>query len=1400
MPVVLYTKAFFKYLKCVAFSLGINLLFISVVLALPQGAQVESGFATVTSSNANTLDITASNNTIINFSSFNIAKNETVDITLPSNTSSLLARDTGGNASQIMGSLFSNGTLVLTNPNGINFGPSANVQVNNLIASSLDIASNNFINGNYVFEHTPNAAYGQVSNAGTITAKNLVLQGSSVNNSGVIQATMGTVHLISGDQTTVSFDPQGLIKVAINQQTSGKLAGVANAVTNSGQIQAVRVVMAAQTAADIFENVINQSGEVKATQMVAQNGVIRIIANGNVQVSGNLAAPGGKIEISSTERSVRIDQALAAAAQAINISAGKNVVINAPVTTQGNTTISAKNNIVVNADVITDSGNLSLLADSDLDGVGALLQAPGTLIKTTTFGDILIQSSGTGTIANISSAGNLSLNPGKTPAVFNQQINSMAMVALSLLINKEVTLNAANTIYIIGQNWDNNGTFVPQTSQVVLTGPLDAQVLGSNNFNDLIIDPNLNLANPQIGHYPLAFFDQNGQYIPSSAEDNATDISKNVSFDAGATQTINGAFIVQGGFGKLVNINSTSLSIPWQLDILGDYAISYASIQNTTNINTTGPPIAPLYTQNLLGNSGFDFSNAGPVWIGSQDSLNWSDPYNWNGGFAPGVGDIATLGAIASEAKQSLYSNSNSIIDPAFSGTIAGLNISSAYTGTLIFERALSLAGPGSSVISGKLFSTTSIQITSLGDIVFAGPTVLIAPQTNISSQNNIIINAPISAQGNTTFAANNNIYVNANVTVDSGNLSFLADADLDGHGAFIQAVGTSISTTTWGHITIQGSGQNYLANINSAGDITLKQGGAPVVFNAGSGVPNALIRNNITTQGSFIISPNVTVNANNTQYDIGTNWINLGTFNPQISTVTLTSTNQAEIIGQNTFYNLDVQVPGKVVKFDTIAAVDVLNNLSLIGGYGNLLTLESLNPGQQWSIEAPENTDIEYALIGDSISIRGPPLVPLHSSSLGNNTNWDIDPYWVGAGTDSLWSDGLNWDTGTSPQPTDVVTFDGTAHGVSGAIPNKNSVIDTTFTIVSLTISGYTGIITQNASLTVTGAYSQSSGTVVLSSVDSFGSVALSGGTFTAPPGVMSVSGSWANSGVFNANGGTVIFDGTTVISGSSDTSFNNIVITAASVTCNAPTSTLTAPSGNMNVAGNWANSGVFNANGGTVTFDGTTAISGSSVNSFCNIAIAASSALTAPNANIYVGGNWTNNVGTNGFSAGTGTVIFNGTSTLSGATTFNNLTINAGASVSLTSGQTFTVAGTFTAQAIYGGAGITLNATTNGSQAFLNVTTLGTVSYASATDISSNGGVQIVDANGALSNTLNWQATGTTYYAVSNGNWDDSGGNIWSLTSGGGHKPTIPVQGTSLLSTVGSLLLLTCRVPVLH
>ncbi|MBN4051583.1 hypothetical protein JYU16_02100, partial [bacterium AH-315-M05] len=109
--------------------------------------------------------------------------------------------------------------------------------------------------------------------------------------------------------------------------------------------------------------------------------------------------------------------------------------------------------------------------------------------------------------------------------------------------------------------------------------------------------------------------------------------------------------------------------------------------------------------------------------------------------------------------------------------------------------------------------------------------------------------------------------------------------------------------------------------------------------------------------------------------------------------------------------------------------------------------------------------------------------------------------------------------------------------------------------------------------------------------------------------------------------------------------------------------------------LAGNWTNDATFTAGTGTITFDGTTLVSGTSITSFNNATI--SSNLTGPaNDTINVAGNW-NNSGT--FTHNSGTVTFNGSSaqsvTSTGGETFYNLVINNTSTTGVTLNNAVTV-----------------------------------------------------------------------------------------------------------------------------
>ncbi|MBI5466014.1 MAG: filamentous hemagglutinin N-terminal domain-containing protein, partial [Candidatus Kerfeldbacteria bacterium] len=329
-----------------------------------------------------------------------------------------------------------------------------------------------------------------------------------------------------------------------------------------------------------------------------------------------------------------------------------------------------------------------------------------------------------------------------------------------------------------------------------------------------------------------------------------------------------------------------------------------------------------------------------------------------------------------------------------------------------------------------RVFSNENIRISGSLDAYSAragpfardGPSQIGVDNIDIASQNSIAVAQNLRTNGSARFSAGKDIFVLAALTVDSGDLNLLADADLDGVGAFKQAQGTFITAKD---ITIQSSGESTLANINASGDLILKQAGAAAVFTQ---APDSAIK----TGGSLKINPGVTLNAANTLYEISKNWINLGNFNPQSSKVALISPEEARVIGSNIFYDFSVTVPGKIVRFDSENTQAIIGTLTLKGEYGKLLVLQSLDPPKLWKINPQGQTDIQYTLVSDSVNIRGPPLKAEHSSSAGNLANFDLDLYWTGLGPTSFWSDPNNWDTGTLPTQFDTVTFNGLPYTVT--------------------------------------------------------------------------------------------------------------------------------------------------------------------------------------------------------------------------------------------------------------------------------------------------------------------------------------------------------------------------------
>ena len=253
---------------------------------LPTGGQVVSGQASISQSGSAMTINQGSNQAILNWNSFSIGNGASVEFLQPSSSSVALNRVIGTDPSAIYGSLTATGQVFLINPNGVLFGEGARVDVGGLVASTLNIRDEDFLNGSYRFSR--DGATGSVVNQGELYGKYVALLAPEVRNEGVIVAQQGTAALAAGEAVTLNITGNRLIGVQVDQ------ASIDTLVENKHLIQADdgMVVMSAQSANGLIGRVVN-TGAVEARGIVNDGGVIRLLASSSIEHSGSINADAG---------------------------------------------------------------------------------------------------------------------------------------------------------------------------------------------------------------------------------------------------------------------------------------------------------------------------------------------------------------------------------------------------------------------------------------------------------------------------------------------------------------------------------------------------------------------------------------------------------------------------------------------------------------------------------------------------------------------------------------------------------------------------------------------------------------------------------------------------------------------------------------------------------------------------------------------------------------------------------------------------------------------------------------------------------------------------------------------------------------------------------------------------
>jgi len=261
-----------------------------VVLAGPEGAQVVNGQVLFQQSGYNTT-ITASDRSIINYSSFDIACPEIVEFIQPSSSASVLNRILSANPTNINGTLLANGRVFFVNPAGVYIGAGARINVNQLVASGLNITNSDFINGRYNFV----GGNGSVINAGDILAEKVYLIGKQVANSGNISCPAGYVVMAAGDRVFLG-EPGSDVVLEIEATSLPELTDLINsepAVLNEGTVAAAGGTIVLAAAGDIYSQAISNVGSLSVSVETGDAGQINLIAQqGQIVNSGTIEASG----------------------------------------------------------------------------------------------------------------------------------------------------------------------------------------------------------------------------------------------------------------------------------------------------------------------------------------------------------------------------------------------------------------------------------------------------------------------------------------------------------------------------------------------------------------------------------------------------------------------------------------------------------------------------------------------------------------------------------------------------------------------------------------------------------------------------------------------------------------------------------------------------------------------------------------------------------------------------------------------------------------------------------------------------------------------------------------------------------------------------------------------------
>ncbi len=1261
------------------------------LFANPVGASVVNGAVNMQTT-GNTLAITASDRSIINWQGFSIGAGETTQFIQPTVNASVLNRVTSGDASQIMGALQANGQVYLINPNGVFIGNGATINVGSFLASTANVSDESFMRGgNLTFAEATGAG---IVNRGTITANHgdVFLLAKTVENSGTIQAAQGTVGLMAGTQFFLKKDETGAVKVKVDS-TSVAGVKVGTGVANSGVIEAMQAQLEAQ--GNVYALAINQSGIIRAT------GVSRD-ASGTIVLS----APGGMIRNTGTMLALNRDGSggrLSISGQDVSLS--DLSILTAAGTGGSEAAVGGQIEIAAVEDAIV-AGRLDVTAGGSAKGGRMVV----TGRRVGVFGGKLDASGGTG-------GGEILLGgdyQGMNPLVRNAE---RAYVSQDSIISADATV-AGDGGKII--NWSDNGTqfygsatakggavsgnggFVEVSGRDFLDYFGSVNTLAPNGQTGmLLLDPtnlNINNSSDTAGMTGPAFVtpatpspaNLSWASIASSLQTSAVTISTASAAADTGTITINGPAT---GANALNSANSITMNAA-----AGGSIIVSSDITNTGTgaliFNTSGAGVVTVNANITLGGN-FNATSASTVTLnnaisGAAITLTSSAAgiVIGSGGDITATGNVAISGSTGiSTAGDITTSGSNVTYTGAVTLTGAGINVStsggnisfsSTINGTVAGSQALALtAGTGAVGITGIVGGGTQIGALTVN----SASSFSNAAAITVNGANNITIFADALTIGAALTTTSGNIQIAPSTLTKNIALNNAAGATELNLGATLANFVTTGGKVILGRDDMTGSilvgsvGATSISNLNlnfltsSSGQtvfnnsFTLATGSKYLEFD--SAVKLA------TTGGTTTFA---TSNGNIT-FDQALDADGISTGNMTIAAGTGTTSLNGTVGSGARLGAISFTTAGTVTFDSSVAAA------SLAAAGGAAVTTATFNGSQNYNAAAGLNFVADSIVLNGAVTTAtGSPVVTLNADTgtLTINATGDI----ISQGAVSLTGAGgitTSGDiTGTASGATITFASATTLGAGTVTLGTQNSAITFSSTLGSasagnISLSSGTANITFSSTV---GGGGNTLGNIAVTSVGTLTAPAISAASFTQTGGASStvtqLTGAQNYSGNFSvtSNGSFSLGAGAslnTTVAGASGT-----VTLAANTVSLSSTSDITA-GGTVSIgtaAGTVSTGGDVTTSADDITFVGATTLSSAVALSSTGGNVAFSRALTG-NQDLSI-------------AAGTGTVTFTGA--------VSNLGDGVGAALTIGSASSASFASTFGANS-----GINSSATAN-------------------------------------------------------------------------------------------------------